>query len=68
MILSDARLKLALTTLAGAAALSMLIPALNALLAPSLAGGGLISGPMIISLLLFALPGILLGAVSPASV
>ncbi|MBI5394390.1 MAG: fused MFS/spermidine synthase [Verrucomicrobia bacterium] len=54
--------------LAGAAALTMLIPALNILLAPSLVDAGLISGPVIISLVLFTLPGILLGAVSPAAV
>lgn len=54
--------------LTGAAAFAMVIPALNGLLAPQLATGGLVSGPVMISLLLFALPGILLGAVSPASV
>lgn len=54
--------------LAGAAVLTMLIPAINNWLAPGLAHGGLISGPLFISLFLFALPGILLGAVSPASV
>ena len=54
--------------LAGAAVLTMLIPVLNLYLAPSLITAGLISGPVIISLFLFALPGILLGAVSPASV
>jgi len=54
--------------LAGSAAFTMLIPALNSMMADSLKDAGLISGPVIISLLLFALPGILLGAVSPASV
>lgn len=54
--------------LAGAAVLTMLIPALNAALAPSFAKGGLISGPVLISIFLFALPAVLLGAVSPASV
>lgn len=54
--------------LAGSAVLTMLIPVLNVMLAPSLTDAGVISGPVIISLLLFALPGILLGAVSPASV
>jgi spermidine synthase len=54
--------------LTGAAAFAMAIPALNSMLAPQLATGGLVSGPVLISLLLFALPGILLGAVSPASV
>jgi spermidine synthase len=54
--------------LAGAAVLTMLIPAINTALSPSFAQSGLISGPVFISLFLFALPGILLGAVSPASV
>ena len=54
--------------LAGAAVLTMLIPALNVAFAPSLQNGGLMAGPLFISLFLFALPGILLGAVSPASV
>ncbi|MCE9519684.1 MAG: fused MFS/spermidine synthase, partial [Verrucomicrobia bacterium] len=54
--------------LSGAAVLTMLIPFLNSMLAESLKDSGLISGPVIISLFLFALPGILLGAVSPASV
>lgn len=54
--------------LAGAAVLTMLIPAMSSALSPQLAKGGLIAGPVFISLLLFALPGVLLGAVSPASV
>lgn len=54
--------------LAGSAVLAMLIPALNTALAPSLAKSGLISGPVCISVFLFALPAVLLGAVSPASV
>ncbi|MEI6536221.1 MAG: fused MFS/spermidine synthase, partial [Verrucomicrobiaceae bacterium] len=54
--------------LAGASALTMLIPVLNTALASSFTNAGLISGPVFISLILFALPGILLGAVSPASV
>jgi spermidine synthase len=54
--------------LAGSAVLAMLIPALNALFAPTLAKSGLISGPVFISIFLFALPAVLLGAVSPASV
>lgn len=54
--------------LAGAAVLAMLIPALNAGFAPSFAQGGLISGPVLVSVFLFALPAVLLGAVSPASV
>jgi spermidine synthase len=54
--------------LAGSAVLAMLIPALNAFFAPTLANSGLISGPVFISIFLFALPAVLLGAVSPASV
>lgn len=54
--------------LGGAAILTMLIPALNALISPALASSGIIAGPVYISLALFTLPGILLGAVSPASV
>lgn len=54
--------------LAGAAVLTLFIPALNMAFSLSLRGFGIISGPLIISLLLFALPGVLLGAVSPASV
>lgn len=54
--------------LAGAAALTMLIPFLSPGLAASLSDSGLISGPLFCSLFLFALPGIMLGAVSPASV
>lgn len=55
--------------LSGAAILTMLIPALGGALAPGIAkGGSIIAGPVFISLLLFCLPGILLGAVSPASV
>ena len=62
------RVDLLATLLTGAAVLTMLIPALNTLLSPSLSNGGLISGPVMISLFLFALPAVLLGAVSPASV
>jgi len=51
-----------------AALFTMLIPLLSTALSASLASAGLIAGPMGISLLLFALPGILLGAVSPACV
>jgi len=55
--------------LAGAAVLTMLIPILGKLLAADIAkGGSLIAGPVFISVLLFALPAVLLGAVSPASV
>ncbi len=54
--------------LAGSAWLTMLIPVLSAGLSATFARGGVISGPVLISLFLFALPAILLGAVSPASV
>lgn len=54
--------------LAGAAVLTLFIPALHMAFSLSLSAYGLISGPLAISLVLFALPGILLGAVSPASV
>lgn len=55
--------------LAGSAVLVFLIPTLHGFLGPAIAAGGhLISGPVFISLLLFAVPGILLGAVSPAAV
>ncbi len=69
-VLSDkfSRLDLLGALLAGAAVLTMFIPALSAVLSPSLSKGGLIAGPVFISLFLFAIPGILLGAVSPASV
>ncbi len=53
--------------LAIAAVLTMFVPAIFALVAPSGKGMGLITGPLVISLALFALPGIVLGAVSPAS-
>ena len=54
--------------LMGAAFFTLLIPVLSQALSSSLVSAGLIAGPMSISLLLFALPGILLGAVSPACV
>jgi predicted membrane-bound spermidine synthase len=54
--------------LAGAAVLTMLIPLINSLMAEALQGSGLITGPVMMSLFLFALPGVLLGAVSPAAV
>jgi spermidine synthase len=62
------RMDLLAWLLAGSAVLAMLIPALNSFFAPSLANSGLISGPVFISIFLFALPAVLLGAVSPASV
>lgn len=68
--LADRRLAMDLLgwLLCGAAALTFFIPALHELFAPPVSGKGLIAGPVIISLLLFAVPGVLLGAVSPASV
>lgn len=53
---------------AGAAVLAFFIPALHTVFALSLSVKGLIVGPVMISLLLFAIPGVLLGAVSPAAV
>ncbi len=53
----------------GAAVLTFLIPPLHGVLGPSLAAGGhLIAGPVMASLLLFAVPGVLLGAISPAAI
>lgn len=54
--------------LAGAAVLTLFIPALHLAFGLAFSAYGIISGPLAISLVLFALPGILLGAVSPASV
>lgn len=54
--------------LAGSAVLAFFIPALHTVFALSLSAKGLIAGPVMISLLLFAVPGVLLGAVSPAAV
>lgn len=54
--------------LAGASVLTFFIPALNEVFAEGLSNRGLIFGPVAISLLLFATPGVLLGAISPASV
>ncbi|MEZ0274972.1 MAG: fused MFS/spermidine synthase [Roseimicrobium sp.] len=63
------RVDLLATLLVGAAVLTMLIPALSTAMSDSFAErGGIVSGPVLISLFLFALPAILLGAVSPASV
>jgi len=62
------RVDLVGSLLAGAATLTMLIPVFNSWLAPSFTSMDLISGPVMISLFLFLLPGIMLGAVSPASV
>ena len=54
--------------LGGAAVLTMLIPSIGWALGPGMIRAGLIAGPVLISIVLFAIPGILLGAVSPASV
>lgn len=62
------RVDLLAKLLAGAAVLTMLIPAFATWFSPELSTKGLIAGPVFISLFLFALPAILLGAVSPASV
>lgn len=68
--LSDRKLALDLLgwLLAGAAVLTLFIPALHEVFAGTLADKGLIAGPVAISMLLFATPGVLLGAISPASV
>jgi spermidine synthase len=54
--------------LASAAVLTMFIPAVFVYAGPANAALGHISGPVTISIILFALPGVLLGAISPASV
>lgn len=54
--------------LAAAAVLTMFIPAIFVYAGPVNAGLGNISGPVTISIILFAIPGVLLGAISPASV
>jgi spermidine synthase len=54
--------------LGGASILTFLIPPLHALLGESLVNSGLIMGSVLVSVLLFAAPGALLGAVSPAAV
>lgn len=68
--LADRKLALDLVgwLLAGAAVLTFFIPALNEVFAEGLSNRGLIFGPVAISLLLFATPGVMLGAISPASV
>lgn len=68
--LADRKLALDLLgwLLAGASVLTLFIPALHSVLAPHLSGADLITGPTFISILLFAVPGVLLGAVSPAAV
>ena len=54
--------------LAGVAVLTYSIPALSNWFGPAFAKGGLIDGPVMFSLFLLAIPGMLLGAVSPAAV
>ncbi len=68
--LSDRKMALDLLgwLLAGSAVLTFFIPAFHTVFAANLSAHGLIAGPVMISLLLFAIPGILLGAVSPAAV
>jgi spermidine synthase len=68
--LADRKLALDLLgwLLAGASVLTLFIPALYSVLGPNLSGADLITGPTMISMLLFAVPGVLLGAVSPAAV
>ena len=54
--------------LAGAGIMTLLIPAIHSLLGQSSGTSSLIMGPLVVSVVLFAIPGVLLGAVSPASV
>jgi spermidine synthase len=54
--------------LAGSAVLTFLIPPLHLGFGESFTSSGLIGGSVMVSLFLFALPGALLGAVSPAAV
>src|SRR5580692_10641244 len=49
--------------LTGASVFTLLIPTLSTWLSSSLVDSGLISGPTLMSLVLFAIPGVLLGAV-----
>ena len=53
--------------LAAAAVLTMFVPALFSFVGPLFQNSGVIAGPVLVSSALFALPGVLLGAVSPAS-
>lgn len=68
--LADRRLALDLLgwLLAGSSVLTFFIPALHSLFGTGLSDQGIIAGPVIISILLFAVPGVLLGAISPAAV
>jgi spermidine synthase len=62
------RLSLLGWLLAGASLLTFLIPVLHLGFGQQFAASGMIGGSILISLFLFALPGALLGAVSPAAV
>lgn len=61
-------LRLLAWLLLGSAAMTALVPSLHAAAARSLGAWGMINGSVALSLLLFALPGAMLGAVSPAAV
>jgi spermidine synthase len=54
--------------LAGSGVMTLFIPQLFTIFGPANENSGLIMGPLIVSSLLLAVPGVLLGAVSPASV
>jgi len=54
--------------LAGSGVMTLFVPQLFAIFGPANENAGLIMGPLIVSSLLLAVPGVLLGAVSPASV
>jgi spermidine synthase len=54
--------------LAGVSVLTFCIPALSTWFGPAFAKGGLIDGPILFSLFLLAVPGALLGAISPTAV
>ena len=54
--------------LAGASVLTMFVPLINHAIVPSFQSSGLIAGPLMVAVFLFLVPGVLLGAVSPASV
>ncbi len=54
--------------LAAAAVSTLLIPAIHTLLATAFRQFGLVEGPVLLSLLLFTIPGCMLGAVSPFTV
>ncbi len=68
--LTDRRTDFALLgwLLAGSGVMTLFVPQLFAIFGPANENAGLIMGPLIVSTLLLAVPGVLLGAVSPASV